>query len=52
MQLYRAWSPHPRRDQPWLSQKIRCAALKLFYEGRFGDLVADHTGGIKVSLPF
>jgi uncharacterized protein with beta-barrel porin domain len=26
--------------------------LKLFYEGRFGDLVADHTGSIKASLPF
>ena len=26
--------------------------LKLFYEGRFGDLVEEHAGGVKASLPF
>jgi uncharacterized protein with beta-barrel porin domain len=26
--------------------------LKLFYEGRFSDLVEEHAGGIKASLPF
>ncbi len=26
--------------------------LELFYEGRFGDLVEEHAGGIKASLPF
>ena len=26
--------------------------LKLFYEGRFGDLVEEHAGGVKGTLPF
>jgi hypothetical protein len=30
----------------------RGAELKLFYEGRFGDLVSEQSGGIKASLPF
>jgi hypothetical protein len=28
------------------------AELKLFYEGRFGDLVSDNAGGVKASIPF
>jgi uncharacterized protein with beta-barrel porin domain len=28
------------------------AELKLFYDGRFGDLVEEQSGGIKASLPF
>jgi hypothetical protein len=28
------------------------AELKLFYEGRFGDLVSDNAGGLKASIPF
>jgi hypothetical protein len=30
----------------------RGAALKFFYEGRFGDLVSEQSDGIKASLPF
>jgi hypothetical protein len=30
----------------------RGAELKLFYEGRFGDLVSDNAGGVKASVPF
>lgn len=28
------------------------ASFRLYYEGRFGDLVEQHAGGIKASLPF
>jgi uncharacterized protein with beta-barrel porin domain len=28
------------------------AELKLFYDGRFGDLVTEESGGVKVSLTF
>jgi len=28
------------------------ASFRLYYEGRFGDTVADHAGGIKGTLPF
>ena len=30
----------------------RGAELKLFYEGSFGDIVSDQSGGIKASVPF
>ena len=28
------------------------ASLRLYYDGRFGDLIEEHAGGIKASLPF
>jgi hypothetical protein len=28
------------------------ASFRLYYEGRFGDLVEQHAGGIKGTLPF
>ena len=28
------------------------ASFRLYYEGRFGDTVEQHAGGIKASLPF
>jgi hypothetical protein len=28
------------------------AEFKLFYEGRFGDLVEEQSGGVKASVPF
>ena len=28
------------------------ARVKMFYEGSFGDVVEEHSGGIKISLPF
>ena len=28
------------------------AELKLFYDGRFGDLIEEESGGVKASLPF
>jgi hypothetical protein len=28
------------------------ASLRLYYDGRFGDTVEEHAGGIKASLPF
>jgi outer membrane autotransporter protein len=28
------------------------ASFRLYYDGRFGDLVEEHAGGIKVTLPF
>ena len=31
---------------------VRGASLRLYYDGRFGDTVAEHAGGIKASLPF
>jgi hypothetical protein len=30
----------------------RGASLRLYYDGRFGDTVEKHAGGIKASLPF
>ena len=30
----------------------RSGALRLFYEGSFGDLVEEHAAGVKGSLPF
>jgi outer membrane autotransporter protein len=31
---------------------VEGASFRLYYEGRFGDTVADHAGGIKGSWPF
>jgi hypothetical protein len=28
------------------------ASFRLFYDGRFGDTVEEHAGGIKATLPF
>jgi hypothetical protein len=28
------------------------ASLRLYYEGSFGDLVEEHGGGVKGTLPF
>ena len=28
------------------------ASLRLYYDGRFGDTVEEHAGGIKGTLPF
>jgi len=28
------------------------ASFRLYYDGRFGDLIEEHAGGIKASLPF
>jgi hypothetical protein len=28
------------------------ASFRLYYDGRFGDTVEEHAGGIKATLPF
>ena len=35
-----------------MSSGSAAASFRLYYDGRFSDLIEEHAGGIKASLPF